>query len=783
MTVSIVTKRSDYTADGLTSLYSVTFPFRVDTHIKVIIRLIATGVETTLVKGTDYTVAGAGGASGGSITLVNAGQAWLTAGALSSGYKISIIPNSPITQATDIANADRLKLDEIENQHDLEVMISRMLQEQLDRCLKLPSTEDGTTFTVTTAAAAQRANQFLVFDGSGNLTLFPFASGSFTGSAVLFASAGGFATQDYPNFVWDSTLHTLKVPGTQLGGFAANPAGPYLSGTDTARIGYGVALGNPIGTIAAVASAGGLTGNYSYAYIEWDVSGNHTGLSPLTAVVAAANQYSLTVPQQRSGVIARSIVRTKAGGSTYYLLHNFASGDHVHQTVYVDNAADGSLVTAVANVDSTKMYQYTSNSQSAYGGIFLCTHPAAQNLDVWATDLTVLMADQSMGAYGAADFYGQVSARVALVNSSAFITLVTGTASLGHLYCRYIGNTDDGGGTTTVFALQPQGQMVMTPSTTGVTNPSWFKLTGGVAGNYWVARLGAANSQAGLYVGAANEPYFGSNINYSTGDTYSAATIPPWRIGNAAASATVPFRLDVAAAGVAGNAITWITAFATDTSGNVGFNTTTPRRGVDILNATNPQLRLTYTDNSVYTDLQTNSSGYLLITASGNRVGINQASPTDVLEVQGAKNNPAALSSGGIVVTDSTAAALGTGGTLIFMGAYNGATKTQAAAIQAYKTNGTAGNFSFDMVFHTRSNGSGNMGAGVFRLSDQGSVIVGTAALATTATDGFLYIPTCAGTPTGVPTAFTGRVPMIFDTTGVKFWIYTGGAWKGVVVA
>ena len=69
-------------------------------------------------------------------------------------------------------------------------------------------------------------------------------------------------------------------------------------------------------------------------------------------------------------------------------------------------------------------------------------------------------------------------------------------------------------------------------------------------------------------------------------------------------------------------------------------------------------------------------------------------------------------------------------------------------------------------------------------LTKTGSVLLGAqAALVTTATDGFAYIPTCAGTPTGVPTASTGQVPMVFDTTGSKFWIYTGGAWKGVVVA
>jgi hypothetical protein len=57
-------------------------------------------------------------------------------------------------------------------------------------------------------------------------------------------------------------------------------------------------------------------------------------------------------------------------------------------------------------------------------------------------------------------------------------------------------------------------------------------------------------------------------------------------------------------------------------------------------------------------------------------------------------------------------------------------------------------------------------------------------ALSTTATGGFVCLPTCAGTPTGVPDGVTsGTVPMVFDTTGVKLWIYTGGAWKGVVVA
>ena len=58
-----------------------------------------------------------------------------------------------------------------------------------------------------------------------------------------------------------------------------------------------------------------------------------------------------------------------------------------------------------------------------------------------------------------------------------------------------------------------------------------------------------------------------------------------------------------------------------------------------------------------------------------------------------------------------------------------------------------------------------------------GSVILGSAALATDATDGFLHIPSSAGTPTGTPTAATGRVPIEYDTTNNRIYAYRGGAW------
>jgi len=50
-------------------------------------------------------------------------------------------------------------------------------------------------------------------------------------------------------------------------------------------------------------------------------------------------------------------------------------------------------------------------------------------------------------------------------------------------------------------------------------------------------------------------------------------------------------------------------------------------------------------------------------------------------------------------------------------------------------------------------------------------------ALATNTADGFAYMPSGAGTPTGTPTAFTGKVAFYYDTTNNIIYIYNG-AWK-----
>ena len=72
-------------------------------------------------------------------------------------------------------------------------------------------------------------------------------------------------------------------------------------------------------------------------------------------------------------------------------------------------------------------------------------------------------------------------------------------------------------------------------------------------------------------------------------------------------------------------------------------------------------------------------------------------------------------------------------------------------------------------VIHAEGAGTGS----------DGSVAFNDAALATNATVGFMMIPSCAGTPSGTPADIpTGQIPLVWDSTNLKLYAYTGGAWK-----
>lgn len=76
----------------------------------------------------------------------------------------------------------------------------------------------------------------------------------------------------------------------------------------------------------------------------------------------------------------------------------------------------------------------------------------------------------------------------------------------------------------------------------------------------------------------------------------------------------------------------------------------------------------------------------------------------------------------------------------------------------------------------------GVLGASFVESGSRVSVVLGAGSIATDADSGFLYVVSCAGTPTGTPAAQSGRNATVYDTTANKIWVYNG-SWRGVSVS
>jgi hypothetical protein len=147
------------------------------------------------------------------------------------------------------------------------------------------------------------------------------------------------------------------------------------------------------------------------------------------------------------------------------------------------------------------------------------------------------------------------------------------------------------------------------------------------------------------------------------------------------------------------------------------------------------------------TNLTLDASGNLLVGATANPNVLN----TSVVIDSGAS------SLAGIVLQNNTTGRASTDGSHVAISGADLKVVNLENAPIIFATNG---------IDRAQITGAGNFVAGA------------SAALATTATNGFLYVPTCAGTPTGVPTSITGMAPIVVNTTNNKLYFYSGGSWR-----
>jgi hypothetical protein len=128
MALSTTASRIAYAGNGATTAFSFPYYFLAQGDLVVILRVDSTAAETTKTITTHYTVAGAGVAAGGTVTM-------LTAPA--SGETLIIYRDPAATQGLDLAENDSSPAESQEQAHDRAMMVSQRLKDRLDRTVRL----------------------------------------------------------------------------------------------------------------------------------------------------------------------------------------------------------------------------------------------------------------------------------------------------------------------------------------------------------------------------------------------------------------------------------------------------------------------------------------------------------------------------------------------------------------------------------------------------------------------------------------------------------------------
>ena len=182
MTVSSTTSKVSYTGNGSTTAFAVPFYFLEAADLQVILRSSA-GVETVQALTTNYTVAGAGVSSGGTVTMLTAPAAAVT---------VTIRRNIEATQETDLLPNDRLPAESLETALDKVTMLTQQLGEESARSIKFPASD--AVMSAQLPASSARAGKYLGFDASGLPVVADGPATPYSASDVSYLASGSGAT-------------------------------------------------------------------------------------------------------------------------------------------------------------------------------------------------------------------------------------------------------------------------------------------------------------------------------------------------------------------------------------------------------------------------------------------------------------------------------------------------------------------------------------------------------------------------------------------------------------
>lgn len=198
MTISTENSRIEYSGNGVTTVFSFPYRFFVDSDVVVSLVNNATNVSTIQTLTTHYTLTGAGGPSGGNVTMLTAPT---------SGETLVIYRDVPITQETDYITGDPFPAETHETALDRGITVSQQLQSQIDRSLRVSQSAAGTVDEMGALEAGQYIRVKSTADG------FEYVSGTNVNQAALVETITLTSGQTLVQFTNDISTASFYIIG------------------------------------------------------------------------------------------------------------------------------------------------------------------------------------------------------------------------------------------------------------------------------------------------------------------------------------------------------------------------------------------------------------------------------------------------------------------------------------------------------------------------------------------------------------------------------------------
>lgn len=155
MTVSTTNSRVEYSGNGSTTVFAYTFRIFADSDLKVYL-VDSAGTATLKTLTTNYTVSGAGDASGGNVTM----------GVAPTSSETLVIERSvAYTQSTDYVESDSFSAETHESALDRNTMLTQQNERDITRSMRLSK---GTADTVSVELPAPVADQFILWNSDAD---------------------------------------------------------------------------------------------------------------------------------------------------------------------------------------------------------------------------------------------------------------------------------------------------------------------------------------------------------------------------------------------------------------------------------------------------------------------------------------------------------------------------------------------------------------------------------------------------------------------------------------